>query len=228
VTKTAIRAIPRQLPHASIYLDDLFEIEDLFLAQAAARPTPISIAFEYVLDGSIKITTREELIEHGGSCSEFSLRLRSEETYVNTSVINIIGMAHIQFEIPYFLSDQAWEIFGKVEQIFKTRRDRMKAFADALPNKAALLPLAWVLVLVVVSLLLHRSLPPSLYWGGALLLFSPFLFDAIGIWKKNLIYLRFIRMDQKARSAAWKDRAEKLVWLLIGLAVGLLFDRFKR
>ncbi len=227
MTKTAIRTIPRQLPHASIYLDDLFEIEDIFVNQAKGLPTPVPITFEYILGSSIKITTRDELIEHAGSCSEFSLRLRSEKPYVNTSVINIIGMAHIQFEIPYFLSDQAWEIFGKVEQIFKMRRDRMKAFADALPNKASLLPWAWVLVLVVVSLLLHRSLPPSLYWGGALLLFSPFLFGAIGIWKKNLIYLRFIRMDQKARSAAWKDRAEKLVWLLIGLAVGLLFDRLK-
>jgi len=228
VTKTAIREIPRQLPHASIYLDDLFEIEDLFLAQAAARPTPISIAFEYLLDESIKITTREELIEHGGSCSEFSLSLKSELPGANTCLISIIGMAHTQLEIPHFLKDQAWEIFGKVEQIFKTRRDRMKAFANALPGKAAFLPYAWVLILVVVSRLLHQTFSPSLYWGGALLLISPYLFGAIGIWKKNLIYLRFIRMDQKARRAAWKDRVEKLVWLLIGLAAGLLFNRFKR
>jgi hypothetical protein len=228
VTKTAIRTIPRQLPHASIYLDDLFEIEDIFVNQANGLPAPVSVEFEYVLGGSIKITSRDELIEHGGSCSEFSLRLRSEKPNVNTSVIDLIGMAHTQFEIPYFLSSQAWEVFGKVEQIFKTRRDRVKALADAIPLKAVFLPYIWFAILVVASLALHQSLPASLYWGGGLVLVAPLLLGAIAVWKKNRIYLRFIRTDQKARRAAWKDRAEKIAWLLIGLAVGLLFDRLKK
>lgn len=227
MTKTAIRAIPRQLPHASIYLDDLFEIEDIFASHAKSLPTPVPIGFEYILDESIKITTREELIEHGGSCNEFSLRLKSEKPNVDTSVISIIGMAHVQFEIPYFLSDRAWEIFGKVEQVFKTRKDRIKAYAQALPGKAWVLPYAWMLIFVLLSILLHKSLPPLLYWGGVLLFLAPLLLGAVGIWKKNLIYLRFIRMDQKARQAAWKDRAQKLAWLLIGLALGLFFDRLK-
>lgn len=227
MTKTAIRTIPSELPHASIYLDDLFEIEDIFANQAKRLPAPVPITFEYIVDRSIKMTTHEELIEHGGSCSEFSLRLRSEMKNVDSSVISIIGMAHTQFEIPYFLSDQAWEIFGKVEQIFKTRRDRLKIYADELRIATAFLPYVWLLILAAMSRILHLSFPPSLYWGGALLLIAPWLLGAAAIWKRNLIYLRFIRMDQKAKNAAWKERIEKLIWVLIGLAIGMLFDHLK-
>ncbi len=196
MTKTFIRSVPRELPHASIYLDDLFEIEDIFVNQAKILSTPIAITFEYILGSSIKITTRDELIEHGGSCSEFSLRLKSEKAIVDISVIDIIGMAHIQFEIPYFLEDQSWEIFSKVCQVFKTRSNVVKLCADAIPFKIVLLPILWILIVLTVSLVRHQSPSPLLYFGGALLLFAPMLLGMIGIWKKNQIYLRFVRVNQ--------------------------------
>jgi hypothetical protein len=75
--------------------------------------------------------------------------------------------------VPSDLEKNEWAIFGRVEQVFKARKDRIKSF-----------------------------------YG----------FD----FRKNRIYFRRIRQDQKEKIAARKERIEKLLWMIAGTIIGVI------
>jgi hypothetical protein len=228
LTTTAIRKVPQYLSHARIYLEELFEIEDILTQEYANLPTKRPITFEYVIDHAIVINTREELIEHEGYSTDFSLRLGPGSDNWQSDIFTINGLAGIMFWAPRSLKDKEWEIFGKVEQVFKSRRDSLKTIADSLSFKVVLFPVLWTLIYGISTALLHRPLLPlSLFFAVGALLFAPMLIGAAGTWRQNRIYFSFAKKDQKARRAAWNERFEKFVWLLVGLALGWLADHLK-
>lgn len=75
MTKKAIRTVPSELPHARIYLDDLFEIEAILLDEFSKLTNPPSVSFEYEIDGNVMMTTHDELLDHGGHTTDFSLNI---------------------------------------------------------------------------------------------------------------------------------------------------------
>jgi len=228
VTKTAIRKVPTTLPHARIYLDDLFEIEDILSKEYASLPAAPSISFEYEIDNIVTMNTREDLIQHEGYADEFSLKVVSSPISYAPSIISIIGIGHTQFDLPYFLNEQAWSIFGKIEQVFKARTDLLKNVAQMIPWWIICLPMLWGILCTVSLIVLHRAIiAVSLVVTIGGLLAIPLCIGTIGIWRKNRIYFRYSRQDQKQRIAAWKGRVEKLLWLLLGMTLGLIGDRLK-
>ena len=66
---------------------------------------------------------------------------------------------------------------------------------------------------------------PFLAMGATVLVFFSVLI--VGQFRRNRIYLRRVRQDQKAREKVWKERAEKLIWLVLGIALGLIADRLR-
>jgi hypothetical protein len=224
VTRTAIRTIPKKLPHASIYLDDLFEIEEILSCEYAKLPESPKISFEYEIDNKITVTTHEELIEHEGHSKRFALNVVSDESYLSDKrVLSMYYLIEPTFEAPYVFGDMRWAIFGKVDEIFKARSDRLKNFAELFSFKIILLILAPGVLYNILSVghigfsysapvaLLIQGLP------GAIIIIVSF-----GGLKSNRIYFRYIRQDEMAKTSSRKEQIGKLIWLLAGAVVGTI------
>jgi hypothetical protein len=234
MTKTAIRSVPTKLPHASIYLDDLFEIEDILSSEYLRLPTPPKISFQYEIDGKLLLTTHEELIEHEGYNSKFTLHVLSEACFSDN--IRLMRFYHFlapEFEAPFGFGGQRWAIFSRVAEIFKARASSLKQIADSAFFK--LLFLLLIPGLLYNAMFFYNFIAVSKYsLPVEFLLQLPtvaLLMLCIAKLKKNRIYFRFVRQDEKARKAKRNDRIEKLLWLLGGTVIGMMatlgVDQFK-
>jgi hypothetical protein len=117
-------------------------------------------------------------------------------------------------------------VFGQVEQIFKTRSDKLKNLVESMPFAWLSLLAAFAILAPMFGRYIHHF-PPAL--AVVQLCVSIFLgIVCYGFFRKSRVYFRHLRQDQKERTAAWKDRAEKLIWLLIGVALGAIGDHLKR
>jgi hypothetical protein len=229
LTTTAIRSVPTQLPHASIYLDDLFEIEEIISNELAKLPKPRSASFEYSIDKQISVTTHAELIEHEGSSKDFILHLRLDDESYSSLTLMIGGITAPSLYLPHLLKERDWAVFGRVEQVFRARRDLLKNATDSIPSWVIILPFLWLAIsYILVRIVKPPIMQPGLVAAIEVLLFLPVFLGAFGVWKKNRIYFRHIRQDQKARNAALRERIEKLIWLLVGMAIVAIGDRIKR
>jgi hypothetical protein len=224
VTKTAIRSIPNKLSHARIYLDDLFEIEEILSHEYAKLPKPPKITFEYEIDGKIILTTHEELIEHEGSSKRFALNVVSDNSFLSERrVLNVYSQLEPTFEAPYIFEDLRWAIFGKVAEIFKARSDKLKNFSGLFSTELLLLivaPGVLYFILTVSHTWLTYSLPV-----GIMIQVLPSAFVTITSFlrlRSNRVYFRLHQKDEKARTAAIKERIEKLFWLLAGAVIGTI------
>jgi hypothetical protein len=230
VAKTAIRGVPVELPHASIYLDDLAEIESLLLSAASSKPEQPTISFEYEVDNSDRMTTHVDLREHGGSCDRFVMNVVSSQplmTFDRVLVFN--GFLNPELKLLFLPEETRWAIYGKVEQIFATRGDKGKALMESLPFAVRYLirgtPLA--LLLLGAGVLGHKS-----PYRTAELISIAFLILLTGLesyfsFRPNKVFLRLSRHDHNEKVAIWKKRAEKLLWLLVGVGLGVIGDRMK-
>ena len=237
MTTTTIRKVPRSLPHARIYLDDLFEIENLLRDEFSKRYDAASISFEYVVDNSISMTTHDELVEHGGYATHFSLSASAGSRFLGSALLNFDGNSAPFFSLPYDSRESEWALYGKVNEIFHARRDWLKNFYESVPGW--LIFGLWAVMFVVGSLIqiivpkdpgIRPLLEPYLA-----LMVIPLVFIGLALvvlFRKNRIYLRLARQDQKARAAARRERIGKLLWLLagsiIGVAATFVADRFRR
>ena len=227
MTTTAIRKVPSSLPHARIYLDDLFEIENLLRDEFLKRFDASSISFEYAIDKSVAMTTHEELIEHGGYAAHFSLSVSGGSRYLGWAFLYFDGNSAPHFSAPYDLRESEWALFGKVSQIFRARRDWLKNLYESVPGW--LIFGLWAVMFVVgdvVQVVVPKNpvirplIVPYVAFTALSLTFIGLVL--VGLFRKNRIYLRLVRQDQKARAAAMKERIEKLIWLLAGSIIGVV------
>ena len=141
MTVTAIRLVNNDLPHSDIYLDDLWEIEDLFTSAYQRLGGQPTVTFSYQTD-NFEITTREELTEYGGKSCNFTLKVtkgRTLDSWTNT-VLSFHGRISPQLNIPSPLRDSAWDLQGRVQAIFNERR---KVYKESITRMSPLL--IWIL-----------------------------------------------------------------------------------
>ncbi|MFZ1087568.1 MAG: hypothetical protein WAN35_21605, partial [Terracidiphilus sp.] len=221
MTKTAIRTIPTQLPHASLYLDDLFEIEDILLKEYAKLPKPIDISFEYEIDGKIKLTTHQELEEHAGHSHYFTMRSCSSGSFGH-DLLRFYGLLKPTFESSYTLGDQQWSVFAKVEQIFSDRRDKFKNFIIMITTQI-------IMIFLIPSLLgffsgwlmIKTHFKPISYVPLVVSILMTLIFGYGGL-KRNKIYFKRVREYQQAKVKARNERFDKFFWLLGGAILGII------
>lgn len=223
LTKTAIREVPQELPHARIFLDDIFEVEAILQGSYAKLPNAPPVGFEYTIDDRIKLTTHEELEEHEGFSSNFSLFVvNNGSCFGGRKVLSITRFSNPEFNPPYDLEDQKWEMFGKVAEVFKTREDKLKNAIMSLPFW-----LSWMLLPALLACTIFANLKavthyvdPRAFYSIQWLLLGISLVASYEVFRRNRIYFRYARQDQKARDAARKERFEKFLWLLVGTILG--------
>lgn len=230
MAKSVIRLLPKDLPHASIYLDDLIEIEKILAEAFLKLPGSPSLSFEYEVGDKEVMTTHDDLVDQGGSYSNFAMNVVEDKSnFPYNRVLTFYGFLNPSFEAPRTLKDDRWGVFSKVEQVFRARRDPGKNLIESIPR-------VWAGVFLVTLSIGGGVLPtwlsrasngrdPSRLIASVLflLMMAAAGLAAYLVFKKNRVYLRFARQDQKARLAARKERIEKFVWLLVGATVGALF-----
>jgi hypothetical protein len=154
LSKTAIRQVYRELPHARLYLDDLVEIESILSEAHSRLANPSTIVFEYEVDREVKLTTHQDLKDHEGFSTYFVLNIVTESGS-QQRVLELYSSLRPQFSIPCFLKDDnQWAVFGRVESVFKSREDRFKTACYVLPYFSFLL---LVVLLAIVSTIVGRT-----------------------------------------------------------------------
>ena len=221
---TALRSVSKNLPHADIYLNDLWEIEAVLSQAYSKLMSEATIDFEYEVD-KYRITTKEELIAYGGYTTEFTLTLLEVKPYAwSTNLVSFGGFTNPQLNIPVRLKELDWEIQGRIYAIYQQRRKAYKNFVVALPGWAVF-ALGPVFMLLNSSFhrlaIFHAKQDADFLFALAipLILFGAYTF---GLFSKNRLYLQNSREDQRARTALIRERLEKLSWLILGLVLGVI------
>jgi hypothetical protein len=231
MTTTTIRSVPRGLPKAAIYLDDLFEVERILTEAFSKLPKPRSVSFEYQVNSELKMTTHDDLIKHGGETSSFALLVISEGlVFSSRSVVSLYGGLNPSIDFPYELGDSAWPLYAQVQQIFEARTSRLKKVVaqTSMPTFYGLYGAMGALGLLVipgfVTYVLRHKVNPAI-----LLLIPLYALIYAPVWilvrtdrKKAKIYFRHRRDEEKTRQSARKEWVDKVVLVILGAIAGVI------
>lgn len=242
--KVIIRKVPTEVCHADIFLDDVKEVTDIVRdeferLEASKNNASVTqtLEFTYEVDDNYIFSALEELEDHGGKVSQFSLIANIERRFDgghldrNTSrLLHMWGTGQVRFETPLGLKSQEWSIFSKVEQIIKARQNRVKTFGDSIPGMIPMLSCCTILFLtfVVFSSLSLKSgyfRPIATVFSVIWILWICFMAILIySVWRKNFVLLRYSRQNERDREAIRSERWGKLGWILLGAILGALFS----
>jgi hypothetical protein len=256
LAKELIRKVPRQVCHADIFLDEVTEVADIVRAEfdkleAANKDEDVSrtLEFTYEVDDKFVFSTLEELENHAGKVSQFSLNANVESRFkgnlvhqYSDHVLQVSGAGPIRLEIPAWLKSQEWGVFGRVERIMRVRENRIKTLTDSVSPQTLMLS-GYTIFFLAILTFSPLSIRSSSYYKTLVVLFSAagimwFCFAAIlvrAVWRKNFVYLRYSRQNEHEREAIRQERWSKLGWILLGAILGavlgplgqLLFAKWK-
>ena len=232
MAKTVLREIPTEVPHASIYLDDLFEIEQIIRDAYAALPAPREITFEYEVDRAFTLTEHQELIDHSGQSSQFCLNIVDSRSSSKWRALRIRADDRPIFKQPPVLGDAQWAMFTKVEQIFASRKSTMRNILEPIPW-----PLMMLLLLICSSAFyVIAAYSPSrsavryqVFNASIVTVGIVFYFCKTS---KNRIYFKHARQEEKRKEDSRKEIIVRVLLALVSAIVGivgtLLTSRYKR
>jgi hypothetical protein len=149
---TKIRKVPSNLPYAHLYLDDIEEICKI-LFDASHRPDKIDNVpdITFLIGDDLKIDTIEELREHGGSATKFSIEFEM-------AAIRLEGFSGPSAFFYGIQDAEKWAVYGRIRAVFDARRLVLKNAIMAIPDflRGALVAL-FILSMgpVVIYLRLH-------------------------------------------------------------------------
>lgn len=233
-----IREVPSDLPCARLYLDDITEIERIL---TSAFGVDAGVSFEYIVGETLRITTLEELLAHGGYTTQFQLVLVMPRLgYSGLPRRNVvlefragtIWNSEPRFRCPYDLENREFDLYARLLQIFQGRSMKITNALKALP--------AWITTTCYV-IFLGCLFAPSSVTGHALLsmlLLSFAVFSGVVLIsgfllanRKSRVNFTRHREDTLAKKQRRDERLEKLIWLFVGSLIGcastIIIQHFK-
>jgi hypothetical protein len=234
MAKTTILSVPSELPHASIYLDDLFEIERILYQYFSELPNSPTISFHYIIDETIRMTTHDDLISHGGESEDFSLIIETGKEYSShEKVLIFYSSLNPSFSVPFQLNKYRWAVYAQIEQIFRARSKKLPTFLGLIPRPAlyglygSFSMMGTFVVGALISLVLYSGFHK--YWPYILIgtvvyliVFIPIMVSVKTIERSDKIYLQFQRDSHKALESTRKEWFGKIVLLALGTIMGVL------
>lgn len=230
MTTTTIRSVPRKLPKAAIYLDDLFEVERILSESFSRSSKPQNVSFEYRVDGDLKMTTHEDLIEHGGESSNFALLVITGADYRSVqSVVSFYGGIDPAVDFPYELKEQSWPLYAQVQQIFESRTSKLKKVVAQIPSSLLYQVYGaatglWIMIPMLAGIALKFKAYVALF---LLIFFCATIYVPAFILvrtdkKEAKIYFRHQRDDEKARQTTRREWIGKVVLVILGAIAGII------
>jgi hypothetical protein len=218
MTIERIREAPSQLPHARLYIDDIREIENII---RGAFGNSEGISFEYIVDESLRISTADELLAHGSYCTDFVLVLCGEHLNIRQQpILRFLKSGHPRFTAPYDLSEQEFELYGRIRVVFEDRALKLTNALRNLPSWLTYPFQALSFVYVIIAFELTRSRHIALAWMVACLSVIGASMWWLTDFRKSRVYLTRHREDTLAKKQRRDERIEKLLWLLVGVGIG--------
>ncbi len=222
MTTEHIREVPSDLPRARLYIEEISEIEKIItnVLDAAA-----GASFEYVIEDTLRITTLDELLSHGGNTTRFELVL------VTSSYSHPIRQSLLRFKAgtfwneaprfscPYDLKDREFDLYARVLSIFQGRQLRIANALQELPS--------WIIgpvEMLPIMLLLPQL--DAVQFGHPKLSLLFFCLEILGVreillaHRKSKVYLVRHRQDTLAKKQRANERIEKIMWLIVGALIG--------
>lgn len=227
-----IEEVPRELPHAHIFLDDIEEISRILQEAVAGaevglgrftgpdssgQQAPPSTRYEF---GGTMTDTLEDLRSLGGSTTEFELQVG--ESF--GCGLRFYHMLNPTLELHILKSDEAWAVYGRVRSIFDHRRLRLK---NAILDMPAFLKVILASVLFVLLppafVAFARKSPSGVWFLLAYIAFDLALIVYIFFWPSRVM---FVASHDKERlsAASRRHNARDLVMIAVGGVITALAE----
>lgn len=214
-----------------IFLDDLFEIENMIVEAYKKKGVEEIPTFVYRI-GNLRLTTHDDLLEHGGFSKKFCLQAENGSLYLRSlslDVLNIGGLLEPRFSAPFDVTDD-WELIRKVELLFQSRAtlfQRLLALAPQPFRFAFSASLSVVLPIGVFGAILidvHKHDKQSEHFLVVAICVCLLWCCAFILARRNTpgIYLINSRAKQKEIAARRLDFRQKLLWAVLGSLPGLI------
>jgi hypothetical protein len=141
---TKIRNVPRELPHADLYLDDVEEICKILIEVykknlRSGEPAEPKVIFS---TADRRMESIEDLMELGGSATTFNITVGDW----TSSKIHFYSRLNPTLEAYSLSTDELWSIYSQIKNIFDNRQYRLKNVILSLPSWAGWS--LWILMVV--------------------------------------------------------------------------------
>jgi hypothetical protein len=217
----AIREVPRELPHAKIYLNDVQEIANILVEASRSPRNP---------NPAIKLSTDIEtfasfaaMAKRGGTAYKFTLTVGDW-----SPSLSFRGVLRPELSLVGLENEKQWSTYAKIRGIFDTRSFKLKNAVGGLPTwTKSLLYLFWLLLPYPAKFASDKrsALIGALIWLVLTLLGFSELFRRSAV----------VFQDSHAKSDGPSDRmityAQNFLFALLGAALSValqaLYDHFK-
>lgn len=222
-----IREIPRDLPAARLYLDDIEELTEILLEAfkptAAARFHPEDVCVKYSFGGKLRgdasTTSINDLKSVGGSSSYFYIHVGQWGPK-----LSIQGILPPDLSLAALPENEARAVYQKVESVFRHRELGLKNFLTSIPSWVTWVGMALNLLVPgpLIALLLQKHAPNILVVALGCIYLA--LLGSIFIFSFQPSRVVFADSYEQSRQSAEARRAyaRDLVFALIGAALALL------
>ena len=231
MTERIVRSIPRELPHARLYLDDIEEITHILLDAYGTT------AADDLDQGQPAVTYRfadretdsiEDLRKRGGSVSNLTIRVKKR---FKDGQIEFYRSLKPTLEAYSLDEQQRWSLYSRVKVIFDARRLVLKNAVLDLPSRlrgALFLLAALVFPPLLVALTWKMKRTPSLLILGGYYLTCTLI--GFVLYRSSRVY--FIDSHQRSKLSAEAKRryVRDIVILILGVVIGkggeILLEKF--
>jgi hypothetical protein len=225
-----IQEVPRDLPHAHLYLDDLEQIAKILLDAHKGPLAELKEAARITYSiGNSEMDSIDDLQVLGGSARKIKIKLGDRYADVSLEFYRFIKPTIALYGLP---DGDRWAVYARIKSIFDQRQLQIKNVIEDLPG--------WLKVLSYSLVILFPNVVIPL-GGLSLLTFCIlvayavfFAFLTFTLFRSSRVF--FVRSHEKVKisSAARRGYARDLIFLAIGALLGalanntikLLTDRF--
>jgi hypothetical protein len=212
-----IRQLPRRLPHARLFLDDIEEISNVLLE---AYKQPLAKMGEEVkilyTAGDREMDSVGDLQAWGGGTTRFGIVVQGR---YDRGGVRLRGLVNPEISLYSLDEPEAWAVYAKVKAVFDGRQFKVRNAITSLPAWAKVALYA-LLVLVLPNLVwwvLPRSRWTSVGWWTGFIALTVLVAYALGRPSRAL----FVRSHESlgALSARMKANLRDAVLIVVGALI---------
>jgi hypothetical protein len=229
-----VQTVPRELPHARLYVDDIETVTKIFSEEmlkaemdrvwrrdASAAPE-IKVAYQI---GHVEMDSIDDLIAQGGSAAELDVKVfETTERWSECSVrFNWLSSPRLDMS-GIGEANKQWEIYARIRAVFEKRRMVVKNLIEDVPTSVKIGVWAFAVVVAPALALLFRGRYYDVFEGIWWVFTAAFLVVIVTMFRPSRVY--FVRSHERSRASAEVRRGywRSGLTFLLGAGVTKLLD----
>ena len=216
---TKIRQVPRELPHAHLYLDDVEEIcqilTDVYKKNSrSGQPEEPTLTFS---TADRRMDSIEDLRELGGSATNFDIVVGDW----GGSKVRFYSILRPTLEASSLSTEDLWAVYGRIKTIFDNRQYHIKNTILSIPSWLGLS--MWLLLAIVV-----QNILPLPHGGHVRVAIATFVGYVIVTWAAVVLVMfrksrvSFVRSHERSKliEEAKQGYFKTIILLAVGAIIG--------